>query len=505
MRRRAVRLVLAPRSPSPLAARRARRDADPAGARALGHRSRGVSLAGDACGPRRAPRRLRAADRASGAGLHRSHDRRRARSRTGRCARSSAGASAARGIDDGPCCSSSATTTACASRSGTAWRIACPTSSPSGSSTSRSCRASAPAIATAPSAPASTRSPPPSAAPPAASRRRRGHAGAAGTCRGGCGSWGPSCSCSSSASSITPSVARRDDDDEHRRRPARRRGLAAAGAGASAAAAGSRAAAAAPAAAAPRGHGDGARSSTGSTSRAVEAAIAPPSARPRARSASRSRASISGATCGAPPSAPSRACACTGPASTTACCSSWRRGGGGSPCSATPASTARRDRFWSQIAELLADRLPRRRSTSGLERAIATIGEQLAAHFPPDPRATTSCPTASRSSANGRGDRPFARPCARREQTAISRASFCSGPCQAYRGRMNRFAPVIAITVAVGCSGGGSGGSDLPSFNDISSAPSKDPDRCRGRGPGSDGRRLRNRSVHLVLRIAPHQ
>jgi S1-C subfamily serine protease len=38
---------------------------------------------------------------------------------------------------------------------------------------------------------------------------------------------------------------------------------------------------------------------------------------------------------------------------------------------------------------------------------------------------------------------------------------------------MNRFAPVIVITVALGCSGGGSGGADLPSFHDIGSAPSK--------------------------------
>jgi hypothetical protein len=38
---------------------------------------------------------------------------------------------------------------------------------------------------------------------------------------------------------------------------------------------------------------------------------------------------------------------------------------------------------------------------------------------------------------------------------------------------MNRLTPVIAITVALGCSGGGSGGSELPSFRDISSAPSK--------------------------------
>jgi hypothetical protein len=38
---------------------------------------------------------------------------------------------------------------------------------------------------------------------------------------------------------------------------------------------------------------------------------------------------------------------------------------------------------------------------------------------------------------------------------------------------MNRLAPVIVITVALGCSSGGSGGSNLPSFHDISGAPSK--------------------------------
>ena len=38
---------------------------------------------------------------------------------------------------------------------------------------------------------------------------------------------------------------------------------------------------------------------------------------------------------------------------------------------------------------------------------------------------------------------------------------------------MKRLAPVILVIVAFGCSGGGSGGSDLPSFRDISNAPSK--------------------------------
>ena len=235
------------------------------------------------------------------------------RSRTGACARSSAGASAAAASTTASCCWSSPTTTACASRSGMAWKIACPTRSPSGSSTSvmvpriragdrdGAIRAGVDAVTAAIGGVAGARpglveQPAPTPIPLWMKIvggafllifiALRGH----------------------------PSVAGVADVAEHRIRTRWRRRLAAVSVAEGAAA--SPAAAAVPAAAAPRGRGD---ACTGSTSPRSSARSSRPSARPPARSGSRCRASISGATCAAPPSAPSRACAWTARASTTPC------------------------------------------------------------------------------------------------------------------------------------------------------------------------------------------
>ena len=50
------------------------------------------------------------------------------------------------------------------------------------------------------------------------------------------------------------------------------------------------------------------------------------------------------------------------------------------------------DRFWSQISELLQTDFRTGDLTSGIERAIATIGDRLAEHFPPDPAGDNELP-----------------------------------------------------------------------------------------------------------------
>jgi uncharacterized membrane protein len=46
------------------------------------------------------------------------------------------------------------------------------------------------------------------------------------------------------------------------------------------------------------------------------------------------------------------------------------------------------DAFWSQLSKMLEAELRAGDLTAGLEHAIATIGERLAEHFPPDPHDT---------------------------------------------------------------------------------------------------------------------
>jgi uncharacterized membrane protein len=50
------------------------------------------------------------------------------------------------------------------------------------------------------------------------------------------------------------------------------------------------------------------------------------------------------------------------------------------------------DRFWSQISELLQTDFRTGDLTSGIEHAIATIGDRLAEHFPPDPAGDNELP-----------------------------------------------------------------------------------------------------------------
>jgi uncharacterized membrane protein YgcG len=46
--------------------------------------------------------------------------------------------------------------------------------------------------------------------------------------------------------------------------------------------------------------------------------------------------------------------------------------------------------FWSALAEDLSQAFRQRDFTGGLDRAIARIGQELALHFPPDPRGDTN-------------------------------------------------------------------------------------------------------------------
>ena len=298
--------------------RRAGRDADPAGARRAGspiaRRSLGARRRPDAGrAPRRATR-SRPATRSSSTSTTRPAA---CRSRTGRVARVRALARRPQGHRRRRRAVHLRDDHRCASRSGYGLEDRVPDAVASRIIDEEMVpRASAPATATAPSAPASTR-----LIAAIGGARRRGTSGRATGARA-----------RSVVAEIVggglvlifilgfvvthPSLALM----LLQHRVARRRLAAAAGVAAAAAAA-SPAAVAARAAAAPRGRGDdGApRVSTASTRR-VERAIARRRARaPPARSASRSRASISGATCGAPPSAPSRAWAWTARASTTAC------------------------------------------------------------------------------------------------------------------------------------------------------------------------------------------
>ena len=41
--------------------------------------------------------------------------------------------------------------------------------------------------------------------------------------------------------------------------------------------------------------------------------------------------------------------------------------------------------FWKEVAAAIAADFRRGEPTAGLERAVATIGRELATHFPPDP------------------------------------------------------------------------------------------------------------------------
>jgi uncharacterized membrane protein len=50
------------------------------------------------------------------------------------------------------------------------------------------------------------------------------------------------------------------------------------------------------------------------------------------------------------------------------------------------------DAFWSAISKKLEGELHAGDLTAGLEHAIATIGERLAEHFPPDPQDTNELP-----------------------------------------------------------------------------------------------------------------
>jgi uncharacterized membrane protein len=50
------------------------------------------------------------------------------------------------------------------------------------------------------------------------------------------------------------------------------------------------------------------------------------------------------------------------------------------------------DTFWSGISKKLEAELHAGDLTAGLEHAIATIGERLAEHFPPDPHDTNELP-----------------------------------------------------------------------------------------------------------------
>jgi uncharacterized membrane protein len=50
------------------------------------------------------------------------------------------------------------------------------------------------------------------------------------------------------------------------------------------------------------------------------------------------------------------------------------------------------DRFWSQISEFLETDFRTGDLTSGIEHAIATIGDRLAEHFPPDPAGDNELP-----------------------------------------------------------------------------------------------------------------
>jgi uncharacterized membrane protein len=50
------------------------------------------------------------------------------------------------------------------------------------------------------------------------------------------------------------------------------------------------------------------------------------------------------------------------------------------------------DTFWNRISKVLEAELHAGDLTAGLEHAIATIGAQLAEHFPPDPHDTNELP-----------------------------------------------------------------------------------------------------------------
>jgi uncharacterized membrane protein len=50
------------------------------------------------------------------------------------------------------------------------------------------------------------------------------------------------------------------------------------------------------------------------------------------------------------------------------------------------------DAFWSEISRTLGRDLQAGELTGGLEHAIATIGDRLAEHFPPDPSDTNELP-----------------------------------------------------------------------------------------------------------------
>ena len=50
------------------------------------------------------------------------------------------------------------------------------------------------------------------------------------------------------------------------------------------------------------------------------------------------------------------------------------------------------DTFWSRISKMLEAELHAGDLTAGLEHAIASIGERLAEHFPPDPHDTNELP-----------------------------------------------------------------------------------------------------------------